>query len=216
MPDLSFEVADVEVVAHAAAPLLVFKLRITNADPVERIQNIGLRCQIQIEATRRRYSAAEQRRLIDLFGEPNFWSRTLRTLLWMHTGAVVPPFVGQIVIDLPVPCTFDFNVAATKYFHGLEDGEIPLSLLFSGTIFHAGDDGALRIAQISWEKEAHCRLPVQVWRQMMDTYYPNSAWLRLGREAFERLREFKARRGLPTWEEAIEMLLETSEEHVSP
>ena len=44
---------------------------------------------------------------------------------------------------LPVPLTYDFEVATAKYFHGLEDGEIPLLLLFSGTIFVKGETGLL-------------------------------------------------------------------------
>jgi Family of unknown function (DUF6084) len=42
---------------------------------------------------------------------------------------------------------------------------------------------------------------------MMDIYYPNSAWLRLRRDAFERLYQYKRRRGIPTWEQALESLL---------
>ena len=65
-------------------------------------------------------------------------------MLWTHTAAVVSPFTDSIVVDLPVPCTFDFSVAATKYFYALEDGEAPLSLLFSGTVFHDVEDAGLR------------------------------------------------------------------------
>ena len=121
---------------------------------------MALRCQVQIEATRRRYGPEEQARLVDLFGEPDRWSRTLRTLLWAHASAVVPSFTGSTLVELPVPCTFDFNVAATKYFHSLEHGEVPLSLQFSGTIFYAAEDGGLQVAQIPWDKEANYRLPV--------------------------------------------------------
>lgn len=191
----------------AAAPLLAIKLRIVNENAAEPIHTIALRCQIQIEATRRRYNAQEQERLLDLYGEPERWGQTLRTMLWTHTSVVVPPFTSSTLVDLPVPCTFDFNVAATKYFAGLEDGEVPLSLLFSGTIFYEADDGALQVGQISWEKEARYRLPVRVWKEMMDFYYPNSAWLYLRRDVFERFYQYKMRCGLPTWEQALESLL---------
>ncbi len=132
-------------------------------------------------------------------------------LLWTHVNAVVPPFSGETTVDLPVPCTFDFNVATTKYFHGLADGEIPLAFLFSGTIFHRAHESGLRVAQISWDKEAHFRLKVDVWQQMMDLYYPNGAWLRLRRDVFERLNDFKMRAGLPTWEATLESLLNSAE-----
>jgi hypothetical protein len=126
----------------------------------------------------------------------------------------VPSFAGNTVVDLPVPCSFDFNVAATKYFHALDDGEVPLCLLFSGTIFYTTEDGFLQVSQIPWEKEATFRLPVSVWRDMIELYYPNSAWLCLGRVAFDRLYRFKSREGIPTWEQAIERLLDSNREKV--
>jgi hypothetical protein len=207
MPDLSFTVEGAAPIPFAAAPTLAFKLRIANIDAAEPIQNVLLSCQIQIESTRRRYTPDEQARLLDLFGEPPRWKQTLRAMLWTHASAMVPPFEGEILVDLLVPCTFDFNVAATKYFHGLEEGEVPLNLLFSGTVFFPGEDGALCATRISWTKEARYRLPVAVWKEMMQVYYPNRAWLCLERDAFDRLDAFKRRRGIPTWEQTIEELV---------
>ncbi len=214
MPDLNFQVEGAEAAAYAASPLLNLKLRVTNTDVEESIHTVALRCQIQIEPARRRYEPADQQRLLDLFGSPERWSSTVRNMLWTHTNVIVPGFTGSTVVDLPVPCTFDLNVAATKYFHGLENGEVPLCLLFSGTIFHAAEDGALQVAQIPWEREAKYRLPVRVWQEMMNLYYPNSAWLCLQREAFNRLYEYKVRHGIPTWEQALESLLAAMEEEV--
>ncbi len=211
MPDLNFQVESAEPLPFAAAPLLVFKLRVTNTDRDEPIQTVVLRCQIQIEATRRPYSAQDKERLFELFGKPELWSRSLRTMLWTHTSVIVPPFTESSVIDLPVPCTYDFNVAAAKYFYILEEGEVPLNLLFSGTVFYLGDSGALQVAQISWDKEANFRLPVQVWKEMMDIYYPNSAWLCLRKDVFNRLYEYKLCNGFPTWEQALENLLSTND-----
>jgi hypothetical protein len=205
---LSFQVEGAEAVAHAAAPLLAFKLRVTNADADEPIQTVALRCQIQFETTRRLYNEREQERLLDLYGEPERWGQTLRTMLWTHASLVMTPFKGSTLVELPVPCTFDFNVAAAKYFAGLEEGEVPLCLLFSGTVFYEADDGALQVAQISWEKEAKYRLPIRVWREMMDFYYPNSVWLSLRRDVFDRLSRYKMRRGIPTWEQAFDSLLQ--------
>lgn len=209
MPDLSFQVEKAEAQPFAAVPMLVFKLRVSNtqAEGPESIQSVALRCQIRIEPMRRRYEQQEQARLLDLFGEPHRWTQTLRSMLWTHTSIVVPSFVGQTVVDLPVPCSYDFNVAATRYFDALDAGEIPLCLLFSGTVFLTGENGALQASQISWEKEATFRLPVRVWREMMDLYYPNSAWLCVRKDLFERLSQYKARYGLPTWEQALESLL---------
>jgi hypothetical protein len=211
VPDLSFQVEAVEPVAHAASPLLAFKLRLTNAVPQEIIHTVALRCQIQLEVTRRKYAAADQERLQDLFGEPSRWAQTLRSLLWTHASLVVPSFKETTLVDLPVPCTFDFNVAATKYFDGLTDGDVPLCLQFSGTVFYAQPEHGLQVAPISWDKEARFKLPVKVWRDMMEIYYPQSAWLCLHKDAFDRLYQYKVRHGIPTWEEALEKLLPLEE-----
>jgi hypothetical protein len=215
--DLKFTVEGAEQQPHSAAPLLVFKLRIAETIADEEpttIPAIALRCQIRIEPTRRRYAPAEQEQLLDLFGEPERWGQTLRSALWTHASVVVPPFTGSTVVDLPVPCSFDFNVAATKYFHALEDGEVPLCLLFSGTVFYTAEDGYLQVSQIPWEKEANFRLPISVWKDMIDLYYPNSAWLCLGRDAFDQLYRWKCSQGIPTWEQAIERLLDSKLEKV--
>jgi len=211
MPELSFQVEGAEVVPFAASPLLSFKLRIANADASEQIHTVALRCQIQIETTRRLYTAEEKERLRDLFGEPERWGQTLRPMLWTHATAIVKPFEGSVLVDLNVPCTFDFNVAATKYFAGLETGEVPLTLLFSGTVFYEGGERGLQVAQIPWDSEAHFRLPVRVWEEMMEHYYPNSAWLRIRRDVFDHLNAYKMRNGIPTWEQVIENLMRNDE-----
>ena len=216
MPDINIAVEKIEVERYASAPLLAFHLRITNRDADEVIHSVALRCQIQIEVMRRRYSSEDQERLRDLFGESARWGQTLRPLLWTHASVVVPQFTESVTVPLPVACTFDFNVAATKYFYGLEGGEVPLNLMFSGTVFYSGADGTLQVVPISWDKEAHFRLPVAVWKGMMDLHYPNSAWLCLRRDVFERLYQYKVRRGIPTWEETLENLLVPSEEAVLP
>lgn len=211
MPDLSFRIEGAAVVPYAVTPTLAFQLRITNANAEETIHTVALRCQIQIEVTRRRYAPKEQGKMRDLFGEPERWSQTLRNLLWTHAGVVVPGFSGNTMVDLPIPCTFDFNVATTKYFDGLIDGEIPIQVMFSGTVFYADPDGVLQVAPISWEQEARFKLPIKVWREMMESYYPNNVWLNLRRDVFERLHQYKTQRGIPTWEQALESVLPAEE-----
>ncbi len=205
MPNLGFQIEHVAATPNAAQPQLSFKVRVTNTG-LESIHSIALRAQVQIEPVRRRYTVVEQERLRELFGEPERWSKTLHSLLWTNANVTVLGFTGSTVVEVPVPCTFDFNVAITKYIHGLDDGEVPTSLLFSGIVFYAGRAG-LQVEQIPWDREASYRLPVQVWKEMMDLYYPDTAWICLRREIFERLYEFKARHGLTTWEQALERLL---------
>jgi hypothetical protein len=120
---------------------------------------------------------------------------------------LIPAFEQSIMVNLEVPCTFDFNVAATKYFAALEGGEVPLTFLFSGTIFYRAAAGELQVTRIPWSKEAQFRLPAEAWRRMMDAYYPNTAWMCLERDTFEKLAAFKRSRGLPTFERALEELL---------
>ena len=152
----------------------------------------------------------------DLFGDPNRWSQTLRTMLWTHAVVVVPSFAQQTVVDLPVPCSFDFNVAATKYFHALENGDLPLIFLFSGTVFYEDETASLQAVPISWEKEATFKLPVHAWRELIESYYPNSAWLTLRKDVFDRLYQYKVRCGIPTWEQTLERLLDAMEVTAQP
>jgi hypothetical protein len=211
MPDLDFEVLKAQAVAHSASPQIALTLRIWQKRigdaPLQEIHSVMLRCQIRLEPGRRRYSTAEQEKLVELYGEPRRWGQTVRATLWANIAVVATRFVEETTIDLPVPCTYDFNIATTKYFYALEEGEVPLCLLFSGTIFYAGEDGALQVGQISWEKETSYRMDVAVWKRMMELYYPNCAWLNLRRDVFDRLCQFKVRRGLTTWEQALEALL---------
>jgi hypothetical protein len=213
VPDLEFRVEGAEVPEFAAVPSLLFKLRIENLEH-EPIRSVALNTQIRIAATGRHYEAAEQERLLELFGEPHRWKDTLRSLLWTHTVLQVPRFSGSTVVDMPVTCTYDLEVVAAKYFHALEDGEVPLEFLFSGTVFYAAEGGGLQVARISWEKEAEFKLPVRLWNEMMDHFFPNSAWIRLHKDAFDRLYSYKVRMGFLNWEAAVEALLRASEHEV--
>jgi hypothetical protein len=215
MADLQFSVVRVEVERFSASPLLRFELRIANAGPEERVENLLLNCQIRIEPAQRRYDAGERERLSELFGEPERWGETLRSLLWTHAHVSAPGFERETRVLLLVPCSYDFTIASTKYFYGLTDGEIPLNFLFSGSVFSRDASSALQITQIPWSKEASFRLPVAVWRSLMATYYPNGEWLRIGWDAFDRLYRFKRRKGLLTFDDALDALLEHAEDHAS-
>jgi Family of unknown function (DUF6084) len=214
MVDLDFAITGAAAEPYAASPLLHFDLLISNKTPALPIENVMLNCQIRIEPTRRRYEPDDHDRLSDLFGEPERWSQTLRGFLWTHVTAAVPGFETDRVFKLPVPCSFDFNVAATKFFHGVSAGDVPLLFLFSGTVFYRDADGLLQITQISWNRESAFRLPVRTWRDLMETYYPNSTWLRIDHDVFEQLYRYKRRTGLATWEQAIQRLLDTQQADV--
>jgi hypothetical protein len=214
IPDLEFAILGAEVPASAAAPMLLFRLQVSNRVPTQPVQSVVIRAQIQIEATRRRYSPTAQARLLEVFGEPERWDETVHPLLWTHAGTVVPAFGERTEVELPVPCTYDFEVVSTKYFAALEgeEGVIPLRFLFSGTVFYESEEGRLQVAPISWSKEAAFGLPLQCWRELIARFYPGSAWLRLQRQVFDRLSAYKLAQGLPTWEETVLRLLEAAEQ----
>jgi Family of unknown function (DUF6084) len=211
MPELSFEILSANPVRDMITPALAFDLRITNAFPEQLIEAVLLRCQIQIEVARRRYSSTEQAQLRDLFDEPGRWGDTLRPITWANTSVNIPAFSGSTVYPVTVACTFDLSVGTTKYFHGIADGDIPLTFLFSGSVFYKSGEGALQVGPISWNKEARFRLPVQLWRSAMDLHYPNAPYLTLRRDVFEHLYRFKMSNGLATFDEAIQKMLTIAE-----
>lgn len=212
MPDLSFEIVSASPARDMMAPALQFDLRVTNQFPEQAIHSILLRCQIQIEVARRRYSAVEQEQLRELFDAPSRWGDTLRPMIWANAAVNVPPFAGSVVFPIAVPCSFDFNVATSKYFNGIEGGEVPLTFLFSGSIFFDGGTGALQVAPISWNKEARFRLPLQTWKDLLEFHYPNAACLHLRRDVFDELYRYKVSTGLATFEETIRRMLALAEQ----
>ena len=211
IPQLDFEIEDAGPRERAAAPTLRFGLRI-GAGRDEAIRSIVLDVQVQIASRRRAYDDDTEERLYELFGEPERWGSTLRTLPWTRATLAVPAFTGATTVDLPVPCTYDFEVAASRYLDAVRDGDVPLEFLFGGTVFYADAGGLLKTARIAWDREAEYRLPVRVWRQTMDHYFPGSAWLRLRRDSFDRLYAYKARNALTSWEEAVDSLVRASQE----
>jgi hypothetical protein len=206
MPELAFALLGVEIERYAATPTLRFRLRITAGQPVE---NIALQCQLRIEPMRRGYGGGEHDKLADLFGERARWGETLKSFLWAIVPVSVPRFEGSTEVDILVPCSFDFDVAATKYFHGLESGEVPVAILFSGSIFWRDAQDRLQIGQLSWSHGINHRLPATLWHELMNQYYPNAAWLRLDRDTFERLYALKRQLGAASFDSALGHLLGT-------
>ncbi len=203
-PELSFSVEGAARVEHAAVPTLRFALRVVSDAPV---RSVLLDAQLRIAARRRAYDDAAHDRLFELFGPVADWGTTLRSLLWTRVTLVVPAFVDETTVDLDVPCSYDLEVVASRYLDALRDGDVPLELLFSGSVFY-DDGGRLQTVRLSWEKEAEYRLPVRVWKETMERYFHGTAWLRLGKDSFDRLSAFKSRNALATWDDALDALLE--------
>ncbi|MEV1168779.1 DUF6084 family protein [Nonomuraea sp. NPDC049784] len=205
-PALRIEVRGAEAAEPAVAPALRFLLHLDADAP---IRALTLATQVRIDATGRGYDEHARERLAELFGRPESWARNLSSLLWTQTVTHVPAFAGSTTTQITVPCTYDFDVAAAKYLHGLPDGEVPLLFLFTGTVFYL-DEERLQAAHLPWDTEADFRMPVEVWRELMDRHFPRTAWIRLERDTFDRLYAHRVRHTLLGWDDAVRSLLETS------
>jgi Family of unknown function (DUF6084) len=203
--ELSFTVVDVVPEPYAAAPHLLARIRVEETTG-ERVHALALRAQIRIEPQRRRYDDTEERALLDLFGDRTRFADTLRPFAWLHASTVAQGFTGSTEIDLPLPCTYDFEVSGTTYLHALRNGEIPLLFLFSGTLFTRGTTG-FSVAQVPWDCEARYRLPVSVWRDLMETWFPGTEWVRMRRDTVEALAHYRHVRGLTSWDDVVTALL---------
>jgi hypothetical protein len=200
-----FECAGARAESCAVTPTLAFTIRVAETSGTA-VHALALRCQIRLEPWQRRYTTAESERLADLFGETSRWDQTLRPMQLATVSAFVPGFTGATEFDLPVPCSYDLEIASTRYFHALDDGTVGLLLLYSGTAFL--DDGCgFSVQQLPWSAESRYRLPTSIWREMVERDFPGSGWLRCSRETLDALGRFKSRHALPTWDRAIQALL---------
>jgi hypothetical protein len=214
MAKLIFDCTEVSAAPYAATPTLLFRLTITDGLG-ERLGAIALRCQIWIEPHRRRYSEDEARRLHDLFGDTERWADTVKPIQLAAVSAMVPAFTGRTEVSVEVPCTFDLEVASGRYLQGLDDGTIPLLLMFSGTVFTTAG-GGLRVEPIPWNSEASYRMPVSVWQDVVNQHFPGGGWLRCSRETLDALSAFKAARALPTWDATLTALLASAQLRETP
>jgi hypothetical protein len=203
---LAFRVLDIAPEPYAATPILNARVRIEETTGVT-VHAMALRGQVRIDPQRRDYDQEEAVGLGDLFGARERWNTTLKPFLWMHTTAMVRGFTGAIDVDLPLACTYDFEVAATKYLHAVRKGDIPLSLMWSGTVFTRGATD-FQVEQIPWNCDVDYQMPTTVWRQAMDIFFPGSAWIRVPRPTLDALQQWKSERGLLTWEAAFAALLD--------
>jgi hypothetical protein len=205
---LSFEVTGSAPDPASAGPAVRLDLRVADGTG-RRVHTVALRVQVRIDPRARRYGDAETARLADLFGEPERWAETLNPLQLATVPVLTPSFVGSVTVPVTIPLTYDLDVAGVRFLHALDDGAVPLVLLFSGTLFYAGD-GGVQVGLVPWHEEAAHRLPVAVWRAAMDEYFPGGGWVRLRRDTLDRLAAYRSANTLPTWDDALERLLKES------
>lgn len=214
-PWLKFEIADVVPVLHAAAPTLSFTLDVEDRADRE-VFMAALSIMIQIEPIKRTYEPEERERLAELFGEPHRWSTSAQRMMWSTESVLVQAFRGRTTVEMQVLCNYDLELAATRYFHAVDGGEVPLAFHFNGSVYYAAEGGGLQITQVPWDTVADFKLPIDVWKQMIDSYYPYRGWLPLQRDTLEALRRRKVGRGLPTYDQAVLELLEAAEGEPAP
>jgi len=205
-PDPEFAVVDARTVRHAAAPMIMLDLRVREHSGRD-VYMIALTIQLMIEPARRSYDDATRERLVELFGAPERWAVTTRSLVWAQLDVLVPAFTGSTTVSVPISCSYDLELAAAKYLHSLPGGEVPLALHFNGTIYYPGDHGALQMVLVPWNKSTDYRMPVSVWRETVEHYYPNTGWVALRSQTLEALAREKRNRGLPTLDECVRELL---------
>ena len=207
LPEPQFQVLGAGARRHAATPALEFQVHVSE-ESGRQVYAIALSAQVMIEPARRRYDRPTQERLEELFGPPERWAATTRSLLWHKAETLVPAFTGATTFRLAVPCSFDMELVATKYFYSLPSGEVPLGFNFNGTIYYRADDGRLQMTLVPWSCSTEFRLPVATWRELMEHHYPRRAWVGVRDETLEALQREKLARGLPTLDDTVAALLE--------
>jgi hypothetical protein len=205
-PALRLAIESVRAVPHAAAPTLRFALEVD--DPSGReIFMVGLSVHIQIEPAKRRYDPDERAKLTELFGDPHRWATTAQRMHWTSETVLLPTFTGSTTAAIEVLCNYDVELAAAKYFHSVSEGQIPLAFHFNGSVYYSVPDGRLQVLQVPWDTTANFEMPVSVWREMIDSYYPYRGWVPVHRDTLDALQRLKARLGAPTFDAAVTELL---------
>jgi hypothetical protein len=212
IPEPGFEITGAAHVAFAAAPTMLFSALATEPSGIE-IQSIALTVQVMIVPAQRGYDDETRTRLTELFGPPASWAPSTSGLAWARVAATVPSFSGSTAFGLEVPCTYDLEVAAAKYFYALRDGQVPLAFHFNGNVFYrAPASGELQVTPISWSTSADYRMPIGAWRAMIAEHYPGGGWIRVGDRTLAGLNERRASRGLLSFDDCVTELLEVADE----
>jgi hypothetical protein len=206
-PEPEFAITGAAHLAFAASPTMLFAATATDPSGYE-IQSIALTAQVMIDPAQRGYDPETRERLAELFGPPNSWAPSTSGLAWARVATAVPGFTGSATFALEVPCTYDLEVASAKYLYAVQDGEVPLSFHFNGSVFYHAS-GTLRVVPIAWSNTAQFKLPVATWRAMIAEHYPGGGWIRIDDETLSRLNDRRAGRGLPSFDACIRELLGT-------
>jgi hypothetical protein len=206
IPAPALEITGAAHVPFSAVPTMRFEALAREPDAIP-VQSIGLSVQVMIDPARRGYDPATRERLAELFGAPERWAPSTSGLAWARVAVTVPGFSGEAPFGIEVPCTYDLEVAAAKYFYAVQDGVVPLSFHFNGNVFYRDGDGRLQMTPVSWSTTARYGMPVSAWRAMIAEHYPGGGWVRVGEDTLQQLHELRAQRGLSTVDDLLRDLL---------
>jgi hypothetical protein len=206
-PEITFEVLGAAHEPFAAQPTLRFEL--SAFEPTERpIYAISLTAQINFDPARREYDPKTREDLFELFGAPERWPSTTRSFLWCHASTLVHSFSGATTFGLEVPCTADLEVVASRYVAALPDGEVPLTMHFTGRVMYQGPQRQVQVLHIPWHTSAKYRMPVSVWRDMMKHHHGSSGFVLLHEDTLAELKKYKRVRGLHSFDGVVLDMLE--------
>jgi hypothetical protein len=211
VPEPAFAVTGAAHMAFAATPTMLFAATATDASG-HQIQSIALTAQVMIDPAKRGYDPETRERLAELFGPPATWAPSTSGLTWARVNTTVAGFSDSTTFALEVPCTYDLEVAAAKYFYAVHDGEVPLSFHFNGNVFYRPAGGQLMVVPVSWSNSAQFRMPISAWRAMIDEHYPGGGWIRLHETTLAALNRRRADHGLPSFDACVGELLAREDE----
>lgn len=202
-----FTVLGVEPLPHAAAPTMRFQLHVSDPEGRE-VHTAALSVQIQIEPVKRRYDEETRERLTDLFGAPERWGATTQSFQLARVDVLVPSFVGATSFALDLPLSYDLELAATRYFYAVPDGEVPLRFFFNGMVLYRGEQDHLQVAGVPWSCNARWGMPVEAWKRAMAAHYPGGGWIRLGHDTLAALGRRRTELGAHSYDALVAALLE--------
>jgi Family of unknown function (DUF6084) len=212
IPQPEFWVLGAKPVPHAAAPTLAFEMRVRDHSELE-VYAVALTVQILLQPVQRPHDDEVRERLRDVFGEAARWGDTARSLLWSECDTLVGSFRGSTSFELQVPCSSDLELATTRWFDAVPDGEAPLSFQFSGSVFYCGEADRLQLTRVGWHTETQFRLPLETWRA---TVGERGGLVRVSSDTFEALRRYRLDRGLHSLDAAVADLLDGAHAEIQP
>jgi Family of unknown function (DUF6084) len=65
---------------------------------------------------------------------------------------------------------------------------------------------------VSWSRTAQYKMPVSVWRAMIEEHYPGGGWIRLHESTLAALNRRRAGHGLPSFDACVSELLELQDD----